>query len=148
MPPGRSDLLLDEVVIVEQPLGRGCDSPPALERFGDRRIALREYILVGRETGEQSITLATSGTDHVQAGQHPRVLFELANAEELRPQRLLVCPSRRVFADGMATKDRPPFCTSRPDLPVRRGDHEWAEPRASRLLRPSVGIARDHAALR
>ncbi len=85
MPPGRSDLLLDEVVVVEQPLRRGGDSPPALERFGDRRIGLCEHVLVGRETGEQSIALATRGTDLVQTGQHPSVLFELTDAEELRP---------------------------------------------------------------
>src|SRR6185312_12714440 len=134
MPPGGSDLLLDQVVIVEQPLRRGCDSSPALERLGDRRIGLCEHVLVRRETGQEEVPLAAGGTDLVQTSQHPCVLFELTDAEELRPQRLLVRAPlpRRLSADGVAMKNRPPFCASRPDL----NGSGWSQLRSERRRRP------------
>jgi hypothetical protein len=90
VPPGGPDLLLDQVVVVDEPFGRRGDAPAARHRIGDQGVCLAQRHLVRGEPGQEPIGDAAAGrTDLVPAREHPRVLLELAHAEELGAHRLL-----------------------------------------------------------
>jgi hypothetical protein len=63
-----------------------------LHRLGDQRVRLAQRHLVGREPRQQAIRRAgcDSAASPVPGRQGARVLLELADAEQLGAQRLLV----------------------------------------------------------
>ena len=98
MPPGGADLLFDQVVVVEEPLGGRRDPPAALHRVGDDLVRVAQHALVGPQPRQQPVRLRAPcpGRPHVvPAGQRLGVLLELADAEQLGPQRLFVRQRRR-----------------------------------------------------
>jgi hypothetical protein len=98
--PRRPDLLLDERVVVDEPLGRGRDARAGRGGRGDQPERVAQDHLVGREPEQQAIDpAAAGGRELVPARQAARVLLELADAEQLGAQRLLV-GGRRVAAVG------------------------------------------------
>src|SRR4051812_38277610 len=97
MPPGRADLLLDQGIIIKEPLGGGGHSPAALHRVSDNLVRLPQHILIGAKTREQAIRwIPTRGAVHIMpSSQRLGVIFKLADAEQLRPERLFILDCKR-----------------------------------------------------
>src|SRR5581483_11276848 len=105
VPARGPDLLFDEVVVVDEPLGRGGDLGAALDGLGDDRVSVLERRLVGRQSRQQVIgAVAAGGVDLVPAGQRPRVLLELTDGEELRLHPSLVELRAGVPGDARTLK--------------------------------------------
>ena len=84
--PGDQDLIVEQVVVVDEPLGGRRDLPAARDRVGDQPIRVGQRLLVVGEPLEQPIFTAPRA-DRVRAGEHLRVMLELAGAEQLGAQR-------------------------------------------------------------
>jgi hypothetical protein len=85
------DLLFDEVIVIDEPFSRGRDASAALYRHGDQRVGLAQRELVGVEAGQQSVRHPVPRqADLVPGREGPRVLLELADAEQLGAQRQLL----------------------------------------------------------
>ncbi len=80
MPPGRADLLFDQVIVVEKPLGRWCDSPPALDPLGDELVRLAQQLFIVRETAKKPIRTASADADLVPSGQRLCISIQLFDA--------------------------------------------------------------------
>ncbi len=89
MPPSQSDLLLDEIEVVEQP--GLCRQDPLSRRRGggDRVVGGHQNALVLRQPGEQPVSARTT-IDKVTACQRGGVVFQLIGAEEFGAQQLRV----------------------------------------------------------
>jgi hypothetical protein len=89
VPPGRADLFLDQVEVVEQPFARRRDAQPRPDgrRQHVERADQHAFVLV--EPVEQS-RARPRRAQGVNAGEGPAVLLHLVGAEQLGAQRRLV----------------------------------------------------------
>ena len=88
-----ADLLLDEVVVVEQPLGGRRDGAPFADRVGDGAIGGEQHARVVAEARPRASGRAIGPRgDALGRGQALGVLLEPLDAEELRADRLLAIP--------------------------------------------------------
>ena len=85
--PRRADLLLDQVIVVDEPLGRRRDLATAPDRIADEPIRVAQRQLVVAQARQQPVVARGSGRDLVPAGDAPRVALELRDVEELGPDR-------------------------------------------------------------
>ena len=85
VPPGRPDLLLDEVVVVDEPLGGGRDPHAAGRNVRDEGVSLFERGRIAGQARKQAVgRLRAFRLQAVTQRKRPRVLLELDHAEELR----------------------------------------------------------------
>ena len=94
VPPGRANLLLDEVEVVEEPLGCRCDASVRRDRLGQQVADFDQDAIVLREPRQQPVRVARRQT--VREREVPAVLLHLIGAEQLRPQRRLLADVFRV----------------------------------------------------
>ena len=85
VPAGQGDLLLDEIVVVEQPRFRRHDPLSRGGRRGDHLIGLEKDPLVLVQAGEQPV-LSGLPVHAVRARQRDGVVLQLIAAEEFRAQ--------------------------------------------------------------
>ena len=85
--PRGADLLLDQVEVIEEPLGRRRDLAATPYGIGDEDIRIAQRILVVGKSIEQRVTATVPELHLVPARDRARVPFELTNAEQLRTQR-------------------------------------------------------------
>ncbi len=81
VPAGQGDLLLDEVVIVEQPGFRRHDPPARGRRRSDRPIGLEQDPLVAIQGGEQPVS-SGAPVNAVRARQGDGAVFQLVAAQK------------------------------------------------------------------
>ena len=93
MAPGRPDLLLDEIEIVEEPLGGWSDAKLAFPIARDKAVGIEENALVLTELREQKVRPPLLIND-VLRRELPRVPLELLEAEQLGAQRLIIAAAR------------------------------------------------------
>ena len=86
MPAGQGDLLLDEVVVVQQPGFRLHDGLPAGCRGGDYLVGLRKNAFILVQAREQPALARTPG-DTMGARQGHGIVLQLFAAEEFRAQQ-------------------------------------------------------------
>ena len=84
--PRGPNLLLDQVVVVEQPLAGGRDAPIVVHRLRQERADGGEEGLVLRQPNQECVRAAPRAQP-VRGGQHLSVLRHLLAAEQLRAQR-------------------------------------------------------------
>ena len=110
VPPGRADLLLDQVEVVEQPLARRRDSAVAVHGFGEQRPDGQQHRLVLRQPRQQPVR-SMLRAQPVRGGQHSSVLHHLLAAEQLRAKRWLFAGEARrevrPAGDRMAQRAQP-----------------------------------------
>ncbi|OQB82729.1 MAG: hypothetical protein BWX88_03760 [Planctomycetes bacterium ADurb.Bin126] len=82
---GDADLLLDEVVVVEQPFGRGGHLAPLADRLGDRLVRADDDLLVGVQAVQQPLRARTN-VHRVLHRQRPQVRLQLPRAEQFGPK--------------------------------------------------------------
>jgi hypothetical protein len=113
-----ADLLLDEVIVVEQPLGGRRDRPALPDRAGDGAIGVEQdrFVLL-HPHGERPPAPRARG-DRLRRCEALGMLLETLDAEELLADRLFVVPWRglrraperaenRRFQSGFATPNLP-----------------------------------------
>ena len=86
VPAGQSDLLLDEIVVVEQPGFCRHDPLPGGGGSGDHLVGLEKDPLVLVQAGEQ-LVLSGPPVDAVCPRQRDGVVLQLVAAEEFRAQQ-------------------------------------------------------------
>ncbi len=89
-----ADLLFDDMKIVDQPFGCGCDRVTGVDGFGDGPVCAEQHgFVVGKAAGQRvpSIRLCCHRLRNSEA---PGVLFEALYAEQLFPNRLSAVPKR------------------------------------------------------
>ncbi len=82
-------LLLDDVEVVDEPLGGGRDRPFFADRVGHRPIGLEQNAAVLAETGEERAPLSEPVREPVLFSERARGLLQPLGRVELRPDRLL-----------------------------------------------------------
>jgi hypothetical protein len=85
-------LLLDQVVVVEQPLGGRRNGAPFAHRARDAAIGLKQYRLVFPEAYRERAPGDRSRGDALGRGQAFGMLLEALDAEELLADRLFAIP--------------------------------------------------------
>src|SRR5690606_11472503 len=80
------NLFLDEVEVVEQPVGRGGDPSALSDGLGDELIGTKEGRFVFGQTRQQPVG-TRSLVDFVRPGQRPRVLLQLVDAQQFGAKR-------------------------------------------------------------
>lgn len=92
--PDLADLFLDEVIVVQQPFGRGNDTPAAFQLGGGRPVS-------GEQDGCIVVEPRVKGQDgrrplrhRLRNGETLGVLLEAFLAEELFPYRPRIVPRR------------------------------------------------------
>jgi hypothetical protein len=88
MKPGKADLLLDQIEIVEQPLAGRRHAASGFDRFRQQPGCLDQYLFVVGQSRQQAIRAACVRIP-MHASEKLAVLFHLVAAEQLRPQRRL-----------------------------------------------------------
>jgi hypothetical protein len=97
VPAGEPGLLFDQVVVVDEPLGRRGDLPPTGDRIGQQGVGIAQHLLVVVEPGQKPVVVRSPRrADPVPVGQRQCVPLELTDAEQLGAQRRLV--GRRALA--------------------------------------------------
>jgi hypothetical protein len=97
-----ADLLLDEVVVVEQPLGGRCDGTTLADRVCDGAIGFEQNrLVVLHSSGERSPGHRPQG-DGLGRREALGMLLETLETEELRADGLFVIPgcSLRLAPEG------------------------------------------------
>ena len=89
MSPGRSNLLLDQIEVIEEPFSGGGDSVFRLDRVRQELAGFDEEVLIVGQPPEQSIVRAFRA-QLMGAGKRFAVLLHLLGAEQFRAQRWLV----------------------------------------------------------
>ncbi|KWT64114.1 hypothetical protein APY03_7813 [Variovorax sp. WDL1] len=87
-----ADLLLDEVIVVEQPFGGGCDAPARLQLGGAGPVGCEQHPGVVVEPCPQWARSGRPRRDGLRHGQALRVLLQALDAEELFSNRCPVGP--------------------------------------------------------
>jgi len=105
---GQFDLLLDQVIVVEQPLGGGGDAGAAAHAFGNDLVAAVDFIGASGELMKQLFRLANH-FDLVVAGEDLRVVLELVDAEEFGAEGHFVRGGRLEIGAGGAGFVDPPL---------------------------------------
>ena len=82
---GRTDLLFDEVKVIQQPLGSGRQLAVLLKSGGQRRAGMEQYLFIAGKARQQ-LVWHVRGTDGVCLGQATAVQLHLRGTEKLRPQ--------------------------------------------------------------
>ncbi len=82
------DLLLDDVEVVEQPVGGGRDRARLAARLRDRPVRPDEHPRVLAQPRQQVPPAPLPGMAGLFGGEHPRELLELLHGEELCPEGL------------------------------------------------------------
>ncbi len=85
VPPCGTDLLFDQMEVVEQPFPGRCDLTPLRDRSGQQIAHVDQHRLVGRQTIEQPVRCAPR-LQPMRPRQHQAVLRHLIGAEQLRSQ--------------------------------------------------------------
>ena len=85
VPPGRADLLLDQVEVVEQPFPCRDDAAVGRQRLGQKLAGFDQDSFVVGQPREQAIR-SPSSRQLVRSGQGPPVLLHLVGAEQLGAQ--------------------------------------------------------------
>ena len=88
-----TDLLFDEMVVVEQPLGGGGDRPSVIGRVSDAAVGLEQDGFVLPETNGQGPSRGPFGRHRLVRGEAFGMLFQPLNAEQLAANRVFV-PNR------------------------------------------------------
>jgi len=83
-----AELLLDDVEIVDEPLGRRRDGPLLADGAADRAIGRAQDAAVVVDTLQQALPARCATKDGLGGGQALGVLLEPLDPEELRPDRL------------------------------------------------------------
>ena len=105
--PNLADLLLDEVIIVEQPFGSRNHASAALQLQGARAIDCKQHRGIVVESGVQGQDNWRSRRHRLRGSEAFRVLLKPLDAKKLLPHRRLVVPWRRRRAMPESTaKDR------------------------------------------
>ena len=84
-----AELLVDDVVVVDEPLGGRCDRAVVLDRPSEDPIRLEEHAAVLGDAGLDGATPAGCVGDGLDGGEDLGVLFQPLDAEELLEDRLL-----------------------------------------------------------
>ena len=92
------DLLLDYVIVVENPLRRGCDGVTALDGSCNRSIRLQQCRFVVTKSPCESMPTDPGTTAGLDRGQGSRVLFQPLGTKLLRADKLFVVPEPCVTA--------------------------------------------------
>jgi len=90
------DLFLDEVVIIEQPLGGRRNCATFARRRGDGPIGGEQYRLVVLQPRAESPAGRMAARDLLCGGETCSVLLETLDAEQLCAQDLITVPRRGV----------------------------------------------------
>ncbi len=81
MPAHGADLLLDQVVVVEEPLGGRRDPPATRHRAGQKLVSFAEQLLIVGEAAKKAIgTPAAADAYFVPTGQRLGVAIQLIDA--------------------------------------------------------------------
>ena len=83
-----AELLLDDVEIVDEPLGRRRDGPLLADGAADRAIGRAQDTAVVVDALQQALPARRAAEDGLGGGQALGVLLEPLDPEELRPDRL------------------------------------------------------------
>ncbi len=94
MPAGHLDLLLNQVEIIEQPLG-GVGSAPRLVHRLRRAVVGSQYLFIFTQPCEQLVGTPLRN-DRVVFGQGPGMVDQLFKAEYLRAQRRFIGGGARL----------------------------------------------------
>jgi hypothetical protein len=103
VPPRRADLLLNEVEIIEQRLGRRRDAAVVTDGMHDEVVGVEEYLLVLLQSSIERIRAFVRFEDLVPPGEPLTVALELLGAEQLGAQRA----ARQPRGDSTATCSPP-----------------------------------------
>ena len=87
-----ADLLFDEMVVVEQPLGGGRDGPALVGRLRDAAIGLEQDTLVLPQPDSQRLARGDEGRDRLMGGQAFGVLLQALDAEQLAANGIFIVP--------------------------------------------------------
>ncbi|MBK9031671.1 MAG: hypothetical protein IPL61_10130 [Myxococcales bacterium] len=112
------DLLLDQRVVVDEPLGGRRDPAASGDRVGDQRVGVGERGLVLAEPRQQPVGAAAARDVELVPARHlRRVAGELIDAEQLGPDRR--ARARRVArpVDRGLARRRPWLAVSSPPAP-------------------------------
>ncbi len=90
-----TNLLLDEMIIVDEPFRRRSYGTPLVDRLDDRAIGLEQNGAVVGEPPRQRLALDRLGRDELRERETSRVLFEALDAEQLLANGFLIFPKRR-----------------------------------------------------
>ena len=102
--PDLPELLLDDVEVVDQPLGRRRDRPLVPDRLGERAVGGQEYPpVVGDAASNRSPGPGLLG-DRLGGRQRLTVLFESFNAEQLGDDRFGCVDLAAALAQDRDTK--------------------------------------------
>ena len=82
-----AQLFVDDVVIVDQPLGRRCDGALLTDCLGSCTIRFEQHSAVVEHARQQRTTLARSRRDALSHSEAFAVLLETLAAEEFGPNR-------------------------------------------------------------
>jgi hypothetical protein len=95
MPPSSANLLFNEVIVVEEPLGCGRDSPPAPQCIGYEVGRFSQDLFVLAETGQEKVNPTPTRGQVMRIGQPSGMLLQLVDAEQFRAQWLFSISSSR-----------------------------------------------------
>ena len=112
MRPRRADLFLNQIIVVDKPLGGGGHPLPAFEGVGDLPIFIGKDCFIRRQARQKPVALAPPPRRRgqpVPPGNGPGMPCQLINAEQFRPQRPL--SSAAVF-NSMSRRRSPTKSTS------------------------------------
>ena len=87
-----ADLLLDEMIVVDQPFRRRRDRAALVDRLGDRAIGVEQHRRVVGEPARQRMALGRLRRHRLRDREAPRVLLEALDAEELFANGLSIVP--------------------------------------------------------
>ena len=76
-----ANLLLDEMIVVDEPFGRRRYRPPFIDRGDDRAVSLKKNGAVGRQAPGERTALVHPGRDDLGDGETARVLLKALDAE-------------------------------------------------------------------
>ena len=99
-----ADLLLDEMVVVEQPLGRRRNGPAVISRLRDVAIGLEQDTLVLPEPDSQRLARGDDGRDRLVGGKAFGVLLQTLDAEQLAANGIFIFPNGN---NGRESEDAP-----------------------------------------
>lgn len=87
-----ADLLLDKMVVVDQPFGRGRDGPPLVDRLNRALVGLEQDHAIVVQSARQRLPLVASRIDLLHHGEAAGVFLEPLDAEQFLPDRFAVVP--------------------------------------------------------
>ncbi len=109
VPARDPDLLVDDVVVVDEPLGRGRELPTSHQRRREQRVRRPKHEVVGAQPGQQPIGCRPRPRDELVPQRHrARMPLELRDAEELGLERSFVGRQSSRLATGDPRAHAPP----------------------------------------